>query len=89
MEKIGIFEARTKFPGHCDQVVRSGSPILISRRGKPLVVLSPASPSEATGRRGILDDCKAWEERESPEVNSDFPEVWTMRQDRESHLLED
>lgn len=88
MENIGIFEAKTKFPGLCDQVVRSGSPILISRRGKPLVVVSPASPTEAAGCRGILDDWEAWEEKESAEGNSDFPEVWTMRQDRESHPLE-
>lgn len=89
MENIGIFEAKTKLPGLCDQVVRSGSPIMISRRGKPLVVLSPASPIESTGRRGILDDYKAWKKLESSEGDSDFPEVWTMRHDRESHPLED
>jgi len=88
MEQIGIFEAKTKFPGLCDQVVRSGSPVVVSRRGKPLVIVSPANQIEAPDRRGILDECKVWDEKHSDTGSSDFPEVWKMRHDRESHPFE-
>ena len=89
MEDIGIFEAKTKFPGLCDQVVRSGSPVLVSRRGKPLVVVSPA-PELAKNGGGILDQWRQWEgaHPEAPD-SGDFPEVWKMRQDKADHPLDD
>lgn len=90
MEDIGIFEAKTKFPGLCDQVVRSGTPVQVSRRGKPLVVVSPAKESIASIGGGILDQWREWEGTH-PENNerSDFPEVWTMRQDKTDSPLDD
>lgn len=81
MEDIGIFEAKTKFPGLCDQVVRSGSPVLIRRRGKPLVVVSPAHTPEVRSD-GILDRWRSWESSHREDTGEDFPEVWKMRQDK-------
>jgi prevent-host-death family protein len=87
MEDIGIFEAKTKFPGLCDQVVRSGAPVLVSRRGKPLVVVSPAQPPTAPGG-GILDQWREWAASHEEAGGSDFPEVWSMRQDKTDNPLE-
>lgn len=89
MEDIGIFEAKTKFPGLCDQVVRSGAPVQVSRRGKPLVVISPAKEPAATGS-GIFDQWNAWAEAHPESTQgSDFPEVWSMRQDKTESPLDD
>ena len=84
-------EAKTKFPGLCDQVVRSGTPLLVKRRGKPLVVISPASQANKQDEHGILDSLKRWEAQhpQSKDEASDFPEVWTMRHDRNQSPLED
>lgn len=88
MDDIGIFEAKTKFPGLCDQVVRSGSPILVRRRGKPLVVVSPAQESiESSG--GILDQWRDWEAKHPEAPEGDFPEVWKMRQDKSESPLDE
>jgi len=89
MEDIGIFEAKTKFPGLCDQVVRSGSPVRVSRRGKPLVVVSPAKESIASNGGGILDQWREWAAAHPEPAESDFPEVWTMRRDKTDSPLED
>ena len=89
MEDIGIFEAKTKFPGLCDQVVRSGSPVVVSRRGKPLVMISPVTPAARPEPRGILDDWTAWEQAHPEGGDGDFPEVWKLRHDRPNHPFEE
>lgn len=88
MEEIGIFEAKTKFPGLCDQVVRSGTPIMVRRRGKPLVVVSPANMHAEDGE-GILERWKAWESTHVESDESDFPEIWKTRHDKTHSPLEE
>lgn len=92
MKQVGIFEAKTKFPGLCDQIVRSGTPVLVQRRGKPLVVVSPADTTIQPGSEGILDGWQAWEKRH-PGANDadaeDFPEVWKMRGDKPASPLDE
>lgn len=88
MDEIGIFEAKTKFPGLCDQVVRSGSPVLVRRRGTPLVIVSPAN-LPVHHDQGILDRWKAWESDQPETEDSDFPEVWTMRRNNAQSPLEE
>lgn len=85
MLDVGIFEAKTKFPEVCDQVARSGLPVLIRRRGKPLVIISPASPGVTSDRLGILEEVRAWDQSHAQadiENMEDFPEVWRFRHDR-------
>jgi len=89
MEYIGIFEAKTRFPGLCDQVVRSGIPVTVQRRGQPLVVISPAVEEASAGERGILDAWSAWSREHAEKDDSDFPEVWKFREDLRHHPLED
>jgi len=88
MEDIGIFEAKTKFPGLCDQVVRSNTPVVVSRRGKPLVMISPVTPAARKEPRGILDDWKDWEQAHPERGDGDFPEVWKFRRDHPKHPFE-
>ncbi|TVP77511.1 MAG: type II toxin-antitoxin system Phd/YefM family antitoxin [Puniceicoccaceae bacterium] len=89
MESIGIFEAKTKFPGICNQVVRSGSPVLVSRRGKPLVVISPVPAAVRQERGGIADDWAAWAQAHTQSGDDEFPEVWKLRHDRQNHPFEE
>jgi len=41
MKTIGLFEAKTKFSAICEQVASRGVPVLVTRRGKPLVRIDP------------------------------------------------
>lgn len=78
MKTIGIFEAKTKLTSLCDEVGRSGEPLLIQKRGRPLAVLSRAEPEESSDRSDILSAWEAWQ-AEHPDSGDEFPEVWKMR----------
>ena len=45
MNAIGLFEAKTKFSAICDQVATRGLPVVVTRRGKPLVRIVPIHPA--------------------------------------------
>jgi len=81
MESIGIFEAKTHFAGLCDKVAASGSSVTVSRRGRPLVVISPARPHREPGAKS--DILSAWRQsvRKTP-VRGEFPDVTKWRRDR-------
>jgi len=87
MKDVGIFEAKTMFPGLCAQVASSGLPVLVPRRGRPLVVISPASADVSSKRVGILDEVRAWEQHHPEADGGEFPQVWKMRCDRAEHPL--
>ena len=78
MKSIGIFEAKTHFTAVCDEVVRTGVPTVVSKRGKPLVLVVPA-PSQAA-RPDILAAWRQWEATH-PEGSAepDFPDVVRLR----------
>ena len=78
METIGIFEAKTKLPSVCDQVAASGQPVTISRRGKPLVVVSPATPPK-TEREGILTALQNLQKQKDHHLEDEIPNVWEER----------
>ncbi len=87
MEEIGIFEAKTKLSSICERVARTGTPVTVCKRGKPLVVIS----SPESDRRPSGDVLEAWKNWTDAEVSdaADFPEVWRERSSRTSHALED
>ncbi|MCH7226135.1 type II toxin-antitoxin system Phd/YefM family antitoxin [Haloferula sp. A504] len=87
MESIGIFEAKTKLSSICERVARTGAPVLVCRRGKPLVVISPPEPVERPAQ-DVLAAWKAWTAGE-PEEGPDFPEVWKERSTSVDHPFED
>lgn len=76
MKTVGIFEAKTAFTALCEEVVRTGLPTMVQKRGRPLVMVSPVPPTLAAGREDILSAWKGWKSRR---VEGDFPEVWKMR----------
>ena len=78
MKTIGIFEAKTHFTALCDEVVRTGQPTMVSKRGKPLVLVTPVPSSLATSREGIHSAWRRWQ-KEHGEGEGDFPDVWELR----------
>lgn len=91
MKAVGIFEAKTKLSGLCEEVSRTRLPLLLKRRGKPLVIISPAPPQATKNRMGIWEEWKQWagDASEEDQNQDDFPEVWNMRLDKkESPLAE-
>lgn len=46
MKIIGIFQAKTHFSDICEKVSRTGEPILITKRGVPIVRIDPISPDK-------------------------------------------
>jgi prevent-host-death family protein len=86
MKSIGIFEAKTRFTALCEEVARSGEPALVSRRGKPLVVVGPVPAGLRSQGPDILTALRAWE-AEYPAEESDFPEVWLMRGEPQANPL--
>lgn len=78
MKSIGIFEAKTHFPGICDEIVASGTPVTVSRRGKPLVVISPVPAESQSEREDIVAATARWQAASGAE-DEDFPDVWEER----------
>ena len=60
MNVIGLFEAKTKFSEICARVAARGVPVVVTRRGKPLVKIEPiprakAKPVSVWDRRAELE----------------------------------
>jgi prevent-host-death family protein len=53
MKSVGMFEAKTRFSEICDEVARTGTSVLVTRRGKPLVRIDPV----------VEDRFSVWERR--------------------------
>ncbi len=58
IERIGIFEAKTHFSEIVDRVAREGRPITVTRRGEPVVDITPIGKQ----REGRLSLAEAREE---------------------------
>jgi len=84
---IGIFEAKTHFSQVCDQVNSSGQALLVERRGKPLVVISPAETALQAGGEDILSAWRHWAALH-PEEEGDFPDISTMRENKKVSAFE-
>lgn len=77
---MGIFEAKTRFTALCDEVVRTGQPTMVSKRGKPLVLVSPVPSETASDREDILSAWSRWEKAHPGGGDeTDFPDVISMR----------
>lgn len=49
MEQIGIFDVKTKFSEIVERINRTGQPIVVTNRGKPVVEIFPAK-TESEGQ---------------------------------------
>lgn len=65
MKSVGIFEMKTKLSEICDEVARTGESVIVTRRGKPLVRVTPAD-------RYAAESSAVWEARESHPVIGDL-----------------
>ena len=52
MTTLGIYEAKTKLSEICEQVAQTGEPVVVTRRGVPLVQIDPVAP--AAGTRSVI-----------------------------------
>ena len=90
MESVGIFEAKTHFTTLCDEVLRTGQPTLVTKRGKPLVLVTPVPSKERDEREGIFSAWMKWEkDHPDPERGPDFPDVRQFRSEPKPNPLED
>ena len=89
MNTVGIFEAKTKFTALCEDVVRTGLPVIVSKRGRPMVLLAPVPAELQTDRPDILTAWQEWQEwqRHGKNPPDEFPEVWKARSRAKSNPL--
>jgi prevent-host-death family protein len=66
---IGLFEAKTKFSEICEQVAAQGVPVVVTRRGKPLVRIEPLP---RTGARRSIWARRAAYEKQHGRLSEDF-----------------
>lgn len=88
MKTVGIFEAKTHFPALCASVALSRTPVLVSKRGRPLVMIEPVREELTGGRSDIHTAWRVWKAEHS-EVAGDFPEVWLHRRRAKGTPLRD
>ena len=48
MTTLGIFEAKTRLSEICERVAQTGEPVVVTRRGVPLVRIHPVEPEHGT-----------------------------------------
>lgn len=90
MKTVGIFEAKTHFTALCDEVLRTGQPTMVSKRGKPLVLVTPVLTERNSERQGILSSWLEWEnDHPRDEGEPDFPDVGHLRSNPKPNPLED
>ncbi len=82
MKSVGIFEAKTKFTALCEEVVRTNQAVVVSKCGKPMVMVSPVS----SNRPDILTAWREWTKSGGGRKN-DFPKVWNFRRGAKSNPL--
>ena len=78
MDAIGIFEAKTKFTSICEKVVRTGQAVVVSKRGRPMVMVTPIPSHLGSERPDILTAWREWKDSNGL-LTGDFPEVWKSR----------
>lgn len=51
MNSVGLFEAKIKFSELCDRVAKNKEPIIVTKRGEPLVMIAPTESK--TDRKSV------------------------------------
>jgi prevent-host-death family protein len=78
MTAIGVYDAKTQLPKLLDRVSR-GERFLITRHGRPIAQLVPASAEPEPDLEEIIRQMQEWQEREGPVLGPGL----TIRQLRE------
>ena len=73
MTALGIYEAKTKLSEICERVAQTGEPVVVTRRGVPLVQIHPVGRDEGIGSTvwGLRD--RFVEEHGDLEVDLELP----------------
>jgi prevent-host-death family protein len=78
MTAIGVYHAKTQLPKLLARVSR-GERFLITKHGRPVAQLVPATAEAAPGVKEIIQQMQEWQEREGPTLGLGL----TIRQLRE------
>ena len=62
MKSLGLFETKNRLSEVCDSVANSGEPVVVTRHGKPLVRIVPATYG-ASGIDSVWDTVAESEEK--------------------------
>lgn len=92
MQKVGIFEAKTRLSELCLQVEQTGTEYVITRRGKPVARLVGPDTGEAVNaylKLPITEAVAKWEAECGNTGESDFPDIWKSRRGIRSDPLQE
>lgn len=78
MKKVLISEFKAKCIGMIKEVHETGEPLLVTRRGKPMVKVEPV---EKTSHLPVLGALKGTVEILGDIVHTDFSDDWEMNQE--------
>jgi prevent-host-death family protein len=48
VKNVGLFDAKNRFSEICEQVSQTGEPLIVTRRGRPLVRIVPVEREEGS-----------------------------------------
>lgn len=65
MTMVGIIQAKTQFSKLCERVAKRREPIVITRRGRPLVRLEPISAGNGK-KSSVWSARAAWDAKHGP-----------------------
>jgi prevent-host-death family protein len=90
MDKIGIFEAKTKLSEICTKVEESGTEYVITRHGRPVARIV-GMPKSSEDPLGLLERMAQVESELGPlsDETVEFPDVWLERKGRKPDPLDD
>ena len=69
MKTISLFEAKTRLSEICEEVSSQGQPVLVTRRGHPIVRIEPVASDQRA--RNVWISRQAWLEENGP-IDEDF-----------------
>ncbi len=78
-----LLDAKTHFSQLCDQVNSTGQALVVERRGKALVMISPLPSSPRREDDDILVAWERWTNEHPEEQEEDFPNLSSLRINKE------
>lgn len=81
MKSVGSYEAKTHLPQLLSQVEK-GETITITKRGKPIAVLSPAEEQPQRDVKAVIAEFRAYSQRRSQALGALTPrEIKAMKEE--------
>ena len=71
MKSVGSYEAKTHLPRLLSRVEK-GETITITKRGKPIAVLTPAQPVAKRDVKTVIEDMLAFRDQHGPVLGDDL-----------------